>query len=607
MVDKTKRKLFLYSALILVFSILLLNFVSADIFQQFGNDVPFSQEKYTGGSDFINGINVSSVNFGIWSETNYNLRQVQPINFVGTNGYYFAFVDSSVLRVYDSSLTLKASTTITGTPIPQILVDSQGYIVVGSYNSTNVIITRYAFDGSSLVISAQNDTIPLNDPTYIPTGLTFDYGNIVFIFDSPLQLGFVDLDTLYFNYSLNVNSNITRYTDGNNINYGVTPLNSFDFNSNGVRDYLIFNDSAIEVFNALGVIQIQQNKSTPSPSNHIPRITDVKYDAVNNQLIVAEAVNPKTSVPTAQGWFNITAFNMSNINQVLWNKKYTVTYSGSNLENPQNIQLALTDIDFNGVIDSVSFILQAGDLNSFQREYNYLGILDLSGNEVYNPYVYNYNVSTSNKNYIPRNILTSGWGDEIGTSYETLDRNFVWSSGGKLLVYSVGQGRLIIGNTTSLSGLTVNPSTLTYTSCVPMNLFTGSDISIVCSSNQSTYLIASKSLFIPTSKSGSGSVGNNGTFIQTVNAVGNLFPDSTTLSTKQKTGYVLISMFVLFFIIMLAFFLATEEVPAIALYSVLILEFVLFSYFVAIKYINIGLVVGAVIVIGGLALLLRRK
>lgn len=589
------------------FSLSLALVSAVDLFNQFGKSPTFTQEKFSGGSDFANGINISNVPYGIWSETNNNLVQVQPVNFQGTDGYYFAFVDGTTLRVYDSSLTSKATIAVTGTPIPQILVDSQGYIVVASYNSTNVIISRYTFDGSSLTLYAQNDTIPFSG-TYIPTGLTFDYGNIVFLFDNPLQLGFVDLDTLYFNYTLSTNSNITRYTDGVNVNYGVTPLNSFDYNNDGTRDYLVFNDSSIRVFSSNGALQFNKNKSSPTPTNHVPRITDVKYISVNNEIVVAEAVSPKTSVPTAQGWFNITAFNASDASQVIWSTKYNVPYTGSNLQYPQNIQMVLTDINFDSTVDSISFILQAGDLDSFQREYNYLGILDLTGNDILSPLSYNFNVSTSNKNYVPRNILTSGWIDQPGTAYETIDRNFVWSSGGKLLVYSIGQGQLIIGNTTGLSGLTISTSTLRYSSCVPMNLFDSSDISIVCSSNQSTYLVTSKSLFVPNSPSaGSGSSGSTSSVNGLVDNINNIFPDYTTLTQKQRITWALLIMLVVAILILAFFFAGQKEIGPLALYFVFFAELLLFVYFITIKYISIGVLITIVVLIGGIALLLRRK
>lgn len=592
---KNTKNWFLFTILILFLSVSL---VSAQ-WTQFANTPTNTQSADSSGySNLQSGFTEHTLSNGLFS--NGYLLQAQPINFMYNGNGYIAFVDSSTLRVYDKSLSLAGSIAITNTPISQILVDSQGYIVVGSFNNSEINIGRYTFDGSSLVLFS-NVTIPRNNYSYNPTGLTFDYGNIVIAHDNPVQIGFVDLDTLYFNYTSSVDGSTTR-------EYNSVP-NAFDYNGDGIRDYLIFNSSDVFVINAVGSLVWNRDR-TPNPTGKETRITDVKYIDSTKEIIIGEVTTPKTTMPTSAGFFNFTAFNASNNSQVMWNKQYTISYDVDTLYRPANLQMAITDLDNNGVDESISFILQNLNTLDFKHENNMLGVIDLKGVEVVNPFNFTYNVSYStSKAYVARNFFTyfkSNIPNPIEPSYKYI--TYMWTSAGKVLIFNSGMNDLIIGNsTTQFKGYTIgNQNEQMY--CIPFDSDSIYDLGVLCSTNSTSSTLLPNTAYSPSSPSGSNVSSGSSNGLDVVNNINTIFPDADELTSKQKITWVLLFMFGAMVLIFAFFFIKDKgEISALALYFAFFVEILLFIFFSAIRYIGIGIIIAVLIILVSVALLLRRK
>lgn len=541
---------------------------------QFGNTPTIPQEEIASRSSLDDGYYNFSVGSGILIN-NYNY-QVQPSNFFVEGNGYIAFVNQNSLRVYDRTLTLKASVAMPLTnPIPQVLLDSQGYLVAGSYNTSNIVISRYVFDGSSLSLF-KSSMINLTNSNYT-SGLTFDYGNILMLYDNPVQIGFIDLDTLLFNYTTSLNKEIL--TD-----YQPVPL-AFDFDSNGVRDYMVFNASEIIVINQTGNTLSKLNVSSNAISQ-VYTIKDVKYVSENNQIIKAEAVSPKAS-PATSGFFNVSGINASS-GSVIWSKRfdYIADVSVSAKYYPNNIQVALADLDLNSITDSLLILLQSYNSNNFQREYSVVALIDLTGTQLaVSPQL---NITTGNKAYVPRQIVTHFLnGDE--------DNFALFSSGSYLVTYNFNKA---LFNMTI--PITTVPS-ITSSQCIPANMITTEDITFVCSLNGTTSIFISNTTFTFTPSStptgsvnGSSSALNNG-----ASALSSLFPDADTLPFKTRLIYVLLIMFMTAMLIIIPSGIVFHTVPTAIVWILMILEVLWFMYFVAIGYIPIS-----VLILIGLAVVL---
>lgn len=90
-----------------------------------------------------------------------------------------------------------------------------------------------------------------------------------------------------------------------------------------------------------------------------------------------------------------------------------------------------------------------------------------------------------------------------------------------------------------------------------------------------------------------------------ISAFGNFFPDASTLTFKQKWTYVIFWMFIVAFGILVLSYVGAGTINNLTLWLTLILEIITFGFFVAISYINWGIIV--VIALICLALIYLRS
>lgn len=85
-----------------------------------------------------------------------------------------------------------------------------------------------------------------------------------------------------------------------------------------------------------------------------------------------------------------------------------------------------------------------------------------------------------------------------------------------------------------------------------------------------------------------------------INPLLSVFPDSSSLTFKQKIGYVIVFMFLSAIILLVCSYLAFGNVSSIFIYIIALLEVILFIFFITIGYINIGILI--IIILIALAL-----
>lgn len=129
-------------------------------------------------------------------------------------------------------------------------------------------------------------------------------------------------------------------------------------------------------------------------------------------------------------------------------------------------------------------------------------------------------------------------------------------------------------------------------------------------------LVDTSFIVTSTSASSSSSIGGNSSSISTPVSGGlisgpttaflGLFPDSDTLSMRQKFGAVVVSMFILAILLIVGVFATMRQFPKPMIYLLLFLEIALFIFFISIQYINIGVLIVAVLVLLVLIFLLKR-
>lgn len=104
-----------------------------------------------------------------------------------------------------------------------------------------------------------------------------------------------------------------------------------------------------------------------------------------------------------------------------------------------------------------------------------------------------------------------------------------------------------------------------------------------------------------------GSVGSTGsnTSIINIGIINNIYPDSETLTSKQKFSYIVVSVFVVVFGIGVFFFVSKSKNPRPFVYLALILSLALIGLFVSIDYIGVGFIIVLVLLILLLLFLFR--
>lgn len=98
----------------------------------------------------------------------------------------------------------------------------------------------------------------------------------------------------------------------------------------------------------------------------------------------------------------------------------------------------------------------------------------------------------------------------------------------------------------------------------------------------------------------------SGLFGSATDLILGLFPSSSSLSTSQKLGYVLVTILISFFVLLVAVFSATRSLPQGVFYVGFIIAIFEFFFFIGLGYVNVGLLIVVVLIILLLLFLLRR-
>ena len=220
----------------------------------FGNSYqPLSQAQYSGESSIFNSTNVLDLNISS-GQTQFNIpTQALVGNLRGRDTNYLVYASGNYLRIYTNGLTFLSEYYSTYTPLGQMsMVDWDGdsvYEIAGFFRENitdnHFQVLKLNLTSNSLYSIYDNDFVDFfNGTTGIRCG-----GNECY---SVIYDNVTDYD--WYDFRINQTGYTIHLLLLNNSYIPLEPPSRVDFNNDGIKDYLVFSEQKVLVYNELGVI-----------------------------------------------------------------------------------------------------------------------------------------------------------------------------------------------------------------------------------------------------------------------------------------------------------------------------------------------------------------